>query len=78
MIRRWVLRTAFWKSALFIIGAIGIIVADPGDPLGWLFAIVIGVSLLMAWAILGFWNHVFKQVSQRSTQQPETLEPGKQ
>jgi hypothetical protein len=77
LIRRWALRAAFWKTALFAIGAIGIVAVEPGEVWRWVFAAVIGLILLMFWVVIGFWNLVFKQMVERSSSEPNTLEPKK-
>ncbi len=77
-IRRWALRAASWKTALVAVGAIGIVAVEPGEVWRWVFAIGIGLILLVFWAVLGFWNLVFKQLASRSAEQPDTLEPTRQ
>jgi hypothetical protein len=77
-IRRWALRAASWKTALVAVGAIGIVAVEPGEVWRWVFAGALGLILLVFWAVLGFWNLVFKQVGSRSTAEPNTLEPTKQ
>jgi hypothetical protein len=77
-IRSWALRAASWKTALVAVGAIGIVAVEPGEVWRWVFALALGLILLVFWAILGFWTRVFKTMGDRSAAAPDTLEPTKQ